>query len=141
MDKNNWDEFTKRLSSYGMGVANAPIDLVKYAGLGANELAERVGILSKQESIRRANAINQVMTELPFLPKSVVDYRNWLKSGNPEMFEIGEVAGASLGAGVFSKTPYGMKTLVNPVTAGALATLGIIKEEKLEPKLEELSKK
>jgi len=140
MDKKNWEEFTKRLSSYGMGVANAPIDLVKYAGLGANEFAEMIGLLSKQESIQRAKAINQVMTELPFLPKSVADYRNWLKNDNPEMFELGEVAGASLGAGVFSKTPYGMKTLVNPVTASGLATLGIIKEEKLEPKLEELSK-
>lgn len=137
-----WDDFSKRMSAYGMGIASAPFDLVKYAGLGANEVAEWTGLRTPEESKQAAAAIRHTMDNLPFLPESVNNYRNWLRNENPEMSSLGEVAGGVLTGKAVVNNPYLLQKgnkVVRALSAYPIAPLAgfsSLKEWVIEPKID-----
>lgn len=143
MSENSWNNFSKMLSAYGMGIVNAPVDITRYAGLGANSLFEWTGLRTPVEAKHAAQAIRETTDKLPFLPEEVTNYRNWLKKEAPENFSLGEVVGGVItGNAIGSRLPYFLQKGTPMVRAinshpGTMAgILSAMREWGIEPTME-----
>ncbi len=88
----SWEDFSKQLGSYGVGIAESPLDAFRYSTLGANQLAKAIGLRNPEEARSAAVDINNAY-DAPFR-----DYRQFLKEEAPEMNQMGQIAGAILAA-------------------------------------------
>lgn len=132
----NWKEFGKRLEAYGAGLANAPIDAVRYAGLGANEIFQMAGWRNQEEAIRAANAINQSMDNVPVIGPWMVKNHQV----NPEMFKLGEIMAGAFGALGATKTINGTKQMGTLLPALGFTSWAAAKENIVEPYADERAK-
>jgi hypothetical protein len=94
--KANTADFLAKQAAYYNGILNVPQEAVKYAGLGANWIGNKLGLRNDQEAVMAANDIKQFTNNPPFLPQAVNDFRNNLAQQNPEMDTVGNVVGSSL---------------------------------------------
>lgn len=113
-----WEQFSKRLSAYGTGVADNVIKgAAMYPALGANvagnvanntidsmlrSLTGYTGfdgtVFRNDQELQDTNrGIREIFDEYPGALKPVSDYKNWLNQEEPNMADLGNTASILLG--------------------------------------------
>jgi len=90
------------------GLANAPMDVAKYAQYAKNRMDQFAGYQNKAAADIESDRIRAFWDNPPFLSDNMNGFRQHLKETQPELHTIGEIAAGGLGGLGTAKQVYNL---------------------------------